>query len=55
MFQCSDLGDSSSRRTLSTLTVMEYNESVSNMESRYWEMGISNCSECKIGKLTSLA
>ena len=54
-FGCSDLGDSSWRRTLSTLKLKAYKEPVSNMESRHWKMSISNCPSGKIGKLTSLA
>ena len=54
-FQCFDLGDSSWRRTLSTLGLKDYKEPVSNMESGHWKMSITNCPSGKIGKLTSLA
>ena len=52
-FRWSDLGDSSWRRTLSTLDLKEYKESVSNMETRHWKMNIANCPLGKIGKPTS--
>ena len=41
-FRCSDLGDSSWKRTLSTLDSNEYKESVSGMELRPLKMSISN-------------
>ena len=52
-FQCSDMGDSSWGRTLSTLDLKEYEEPVSNMERRHWKMNITKCPSGKIGKPTS--
>ena len=42
-FRRPDLGDSSWRRTLSTLASKEYKEPMSDMELRPLKMGISNC------------
>ena len=52
-FRCSDLGDSSWRRTLITLDLNEYKETVSNMKLR--PRKILQIVHSVIGKMTSLA
>ena len=52
-FRCSELGDSSWKRTLSTLDLKEYKEPVLIMEERHYKNGYFNSPECKIGKMTS--
>ena len=41
-FRCSELGDSSWNRTLSTLYLKEYNDTMQNIETRHWKINISN-------------
>ena len=52
-FQCSELGDSSWNRTLSTLALNEYKDLVSHMKLIPGKMSNTNSPECKIGKMTS--